>query len=162
MLGVFDKDGFSPGLEYVKKRISCYRDLKYICLGSKKIFNQKHNIMKKSFTFLCLFFSFISLFGQLRLDVEGDAKIRGNLDLSSIDGSSLFIGSNAGKNDDGDNSNTFLGITAGRNNISGFSNTFVGKSAGSLNINGFENTFVGNAAGLQNTSGGFRLKCWLK
>ena len=94
------------------------------------------------------------LSAQVLLDVCGDATIQGKLDLrsSAFDGS-IFIGTNAGLNDDGGNSNTFLGQDAGRSNTSGYSNTFLGRFAGANTTSGHSNTFLGRNAGGSNTTG---------
>ena len=118
--------------------------------------------MKKKNYLLVGFYFFVfvnSVDAQIRLDVQGDAKIRGKLDLVNADGkSSIFIGVNAGINDNGffhsgDNENTFIGTNAGQSNTFGFQNTFLGKDAGNSNTDGDENTFVGMNAGISNDSG---------
>ncbi len=110
--------------------------------------------MKKLFTFTLLFLSVIALTAQIRLDVEGDAKILGNLELlKALGDSSLFIGVNAGINDDGNNKNLFIGKNAGKLTLSGGSNTFVGHDAGLSNTVGAHNTFLGRDAGLSNIDG---------
>lgn len=76
----------------------------------------------------------LTLFSQAA-DIEGDTKIIGKIDIITADGdSSVFIGANAGINDDGTyNENIFIGTNAGRSNTTGFSNTFVGRDAGVSN-----------------------------
>jgi hypothetical protein len=69
-------------------------------------------------------------------------------------GQSLFLGTQAGQNNTG-NENTFLGIASGQSNTSGTFNTFVGKAAGAANITGNFNTFIGREAGQTNTTGSF-------
>jgi hypothetical protein len=68
-------------------------------------------------------------------------------------GNSLFIGIDAGLNDDGTgNSNLFIGINTGKDNVTGSGNTFIGQSAGRKNTT-HNNTFIGNSSGFNNTSG---------
>ena len=69
-------------------------------------------------------------------------------------GRSVFIGENAGQNDDlGGNENVFIGSSSGKDNTTGYSNTFVGFEAGFKNTVAESNTFVGAEAGYENTSG---------
>lgn len=69
-------------------------------------------------------------------------------------GLSLFMGLEAGLNDDGsDNRNVFIGPYTGLNTTTGNLNTFIGTEAGVSNTEGFFNTFLGQAAGLDNTTG---------
>ena len=110
---------------------------------------------------LCLLGLFIShsyLFAQFRLNVEGDAKIQGSVELFQEPGdSSLFIGLNAGINDDGNseknNANTFIGTHAGMDNSSGNFDTYVGFQAGEANRTGSRNTYIGAQAGLNSRWG---------
>lgn len=110
-----------------------------------------------------------SLSAQLRLNVSGDAKIRGQLNLSSP-GNNLFLGADTGEaittgqfntfigqaagvfNKQGE-SNTFLGVLSGYSNTSGDKNTFIGVSAGLSNLSGNDNIFLGFEAGRNNTTG---------
>ncbi len=107
---------------------------------------------------IILFPAFCALFFSLNaqhLDVEGHAKIRGNLDLSHMtDSSSLVIGRIAGTNSDYTQQlqNTMLGVLAGNGNTVGYSNTFLGYKAGNSNTEGRENVFIGYA-GIANTTG---------
>ena len=74
--------------------------------------------------FLLFIFCTMKSQAQLRLDVAGDARIEGKLNLSAP-GNSLFIGTDAGKVDDGtDNRNLFIGLNTGSSNTSGEYNTF--------------------------------------
>ena len=100
----------------------------------------------------CLFFT---LSAQIRLDIEGDAKIRGTIDLIKAESdSSLFIGANAGINDDGmDNDNVFIGTNSGKVNTFGDWNTFIGNDSGERNIGGSRNVFIGKFAGFLNANG---------
>jgi len=92
---------------------------------------------------------------QRRLDVEGDARIRGSLDLEHPASGSLYIGEDAGMNDNGTETqrNVFIGSQAGASNNSGESNVFIGIGCGELNTDGGGNVFMGYATGLQNTEG---------
>ena len=68
-------------------------------------------------------------------------------------GGSLFIGENAGLNDDPtSNSNSFVGNNAGYSNTTGYLNSFFGVQAGYLNTTGYLNSFFGGAAGFSNTT----------
>jgi len=112
---------------------------------------QKQNGMMKKLLFLFLVMStYCMLFAQVRLDVEGDAKIRGKMDIETTN-SSLIIGTDAGLNTIG-TSNTFIGVSAGKNTVGNVQNTFVGASAG-INNKGSENTFFGSSAGSNNILG---------
>jgi hypothetical protein len=113
---------------------------------------------------------------QVNLDVEGHARIRGNIYLNHHeDSTSLYLGTNAAINtflntyrnntivgvhslfntNSGGNlgvNNSFFGYDAGRNN-SGSSNSFFGIMTGTLN-KGFANSFFGYNAGSSNDFGG--------
>lgn len=68
-------------------------------------------------------------------------------------GNSIFIGNEAGLNDDlSNNLNVFVGSLAGRANTSGGGNTFLGSTAGLANISGGLNTFIGEGTGRSNTT----------
>ncbi|WP_435578140.1 tail fiber domain-containing protein [Gilvibacter sp.] len=72
----------------------------------------------------------------------------------SDNGSSVFLGVNAGSNDDQtNNENVGIGYTALSNNISGNRNTAVGNSSLSSNTNGLANTAVGEESLSLNTTG---------
>lgn len=72
-------------------------------------------------------------------------------------GASIFVGSNAGLNDDlTNNFNVFVGASAGQLNISGSDNTFIGQGAGTQST-GDDNTFVGRWAGTLNTTGSYNV-----
>lgn len=131
--------------------------------------------MKKLIILTFLTFFAIMLVAQIHLDVEGDAKIRGKLDMS-IGTNNLFIGENTGQNNvngqnniflgvsagisnttnNNNNNNTFIGFQAGNKNDDGTSNTFIGINTGFNNISANNNTFIGFQAGLTNgiTGGG--------
>ncbi len=110
--------------------------------------------MKKFLYSIFIFFLSLHIaFAQtVRLDVAGDAKIVGDLELADAD-SSLHIGIKAGAMD-GAKGNTFIGTESGSVNTTGSSNTFLGHSAGLTNMTGSGNTFLGEDAGGSNTIGG--------
>ncbi len=90
------------------------------------------------------------------LDVDGDVKIRGSIDMNHPDDtSSLFIGRNAGVNTTffASRRNTFFGSRAGLSNTSGSSDSFFGYQAGENNKGGFANSFFGAGAGFLNDVG---------
>ncbi len=69
-------------------------------------------------------------------------------------GSSIFIGVDAGRDDDlSSNLNAFIGSLAGQRNVNGQLNTAIGASALRLNINNSNNTAIGPSA-LVNLSAG--------
>ena len=71
-------------------------------------------------------------------------------------GNSIFIGENAGANDDLSlNNNTFVGQNSGRSNTTGNFNNFFGYDTGQANTTGSQNNFFGNGTGRSNTSGNF-------
>ena len=72
--------------------------------------------------FLCL--SFTGLHAQLKLDVEGDAKISGRLDIRV--GTNLYIGQNSGN----------------PHNESSLYNTAIGRFTSTIITTGSENVFV--------------------
>jgi hypothetical protein len=74
--------------------------------------------------------------------------------LGTNGGGSLFLGTQSGQNNTG-NEDTFLGIFAGQNNSTGNFNTFVGRAAGLNNTTGGFNTFIGREAGKLNTTGAY-------
>lgn len=102
------------------------------------------------------------------LDVEGNSKIRGRLDLAhDFDPSSVYIGIDAGINttnivgpDTFFAYNTLIGSDAGSLNTTGFMNTAIGSQALNLNTTGDRNTATGkgalyfNETGHQNTAVG--------
>lgn len=111
-------------------------------------------------TFFFLTMSFY-LSGQLpyyEFEVDGNSKMAGKLFIydevqSSTATTSVFVGLNAGSDDDGGNSNVFVGFAAGEDNVSGTTSVFVGNRAGKNNIDGYGNAFLGYFAGNQNSSG---------
>jgi len=69
-------------------------------------------------------------------------------------GQSVFIGEDAGKNDDlTNNQNVFLGYQSGMENTTGSNNTAIGSQVLSTNISGKYNTGIGTISLLDNTSG---------
>ena len=116
-------------------------------------------IMKKS-QFLTVLFTLSAslIFSQTRLQVNGDARIQGKIALQqSPTDSSLFIGTQAGQADLGNNENTFIGINAGRNTSTGGGNVFVGRNAGINNSEGLRNTMLGYYTGIANSTGGYNV-----
>lgn len=94
---------------------------------------------------------------QARFHVNGNTRIDGRLTIQAAAGNnSLFIGFDAGLNDDGtNNNNTAIGRNALKFNTSGFSNTSVGQDALRGNDTGDDNVAVGIAALINNTTGNF-------
>ena len=97
----------------------------------------------------------------IRFDVEGIEVMRhdGKTLHAQAPGGSLFIGNDAGLNDDGlddaiANENTFVGESAGYSNTVGIHNTILGNNAGAFNVSGYGNTFIGRKAGYNTTSSG--------
>jgi len=77
-------------------------------------------------------------------------------------GGSVFIGENAGEDDDlSDNNNAFVGYNAGKDNTSGFNNSAFGAGALNSNTEGVQNTAIGsfvlasNDYGNYNTAAGY-------
>lgn len=108
--------------------------------------------MKGIITLVLLILFTASIYSQLRLNIAGDAKITGRMDISS--GTNMFVGKDAGLLSTG-NFNTFLGLYTGAANTTGESNTFIGLFSGFSNTTGLENTFIGAGAGLSNIDGNF-------
>lgn len=100
---------------------------------------------------------FCSLSAQFKLDVEGDTKFLGKIEIiNATNDSSVFIGANAGINilDNGKiKNNTFIGTNAGQSTTTGLNNVFLGHDAGKGNLTGSNNIFLGNGAGIANTTG---------
>lgn len=101
---------------------------------------------------ILLYFHKSEVLAQHHLDVDGNGKILGKLELSTADSISLFIGVEAGRDYTGGNPNLGIGRDAGQRVTDGFSNTFVGNLAGRVTIGGYFNTFLGHAAGFLNTA----------
>jgi hypothetical protein len=112
--------------------------------------------MKFYLTILLLFLYHVGLNAQVKLDVDGHVKIRGNIDISHPnDNTSIYIGRNSGDSTDIESQNfsTFMGVSAGKNNTSGNSNSFFGQASGFRNTTGNFNSFFGASTGSANTSG---------
>ncbi|MBR9922071.1 MAG: hypothetical protein GYB31_14625 [Bacteroidetes bacterium] len=95
---------------------------------------------------------------QIRFDVGGVEQMRldGQTLHLAAPGNSVFVGENAGANDDGSlNHNTFVGFEAGEENTGGSGNTFIGSGSGTMNQDGEQNTFVGLNSGNKMVSGDF-------
>jgi len=87
-----------------------------------------------------------------------DAPISGAQELNELidaktDANSVFIGSEAGLNDEGENSNVAIGISSLKANIDGENNAAIGNLALTNNTNGIENTAIGSMALGSNTIG---------
>lgn len=84
-----------------------------------------------------------------------DDLLDGKSDNDGTDnGSSIFLGINAGANDDGSNNhNVSVGPNSLRENISGSNNSAFGNEALIFNTNGFQNTALGQKAMNFNTTG---------
>lgn len=111
--------------------------------------------MKKSLLFVALVCYSLILNAQLRLNVEGDGNIDGQIaveDRISFPNRSVYIGQNARANGANNLENTFVGYRAGFGTAS-FGNTFIGAETGSENFLGNDNTFVGRNSGAANTDG---------
>jgi len=108
--------------------------------------------MKQLFIFLITLSFSLNSTAQIRLDVEGDAKVTGRLILDD-NNSNMFIGIDAGLTNTTGTDNIFLGRNSGKGNTTGVSNTFVGTLSGAGNTTGNDNTFVGAFSGSWNTTG---------
>ncbi|MCB2220759.1 MAG: tail fiber domain-containing protein [Bacteroidetes bacterium] len=79
--------------------------------------------------------------------------VAGHITVSNT-GNSVFIGQDAGLNDDFTaNNNVFIGYLSGTTNTSGYSNSALGEYSMNKNTNGFYNTAVGSYALYENTIG---------
>ncbi len=132
--------------------------------------------MKAILSFSILFCCAAGLTAQINLDVFGDSKILGRLDLYKGSGNTLagfetgkimttsaysntYFGYQAGLADANGHENAFFGYQAGLMNVgvetAGFDtpgnrNTFIGHRAGASNVSGFDNCLVGFKAGEDN------------
>ncbi len=89
-----------------------------------------------------------------KLHIVGDVRIDGGKIETVNNGGSIFIGNNAGQNDDlNDNRNIFIGDEAGYSNTSGDKNSIIGTEAFKFNSTGVSNVAMGNEALRENTSG---------
>ncbi len=106
--------------------------------------------MKNLIILFSFFLTFSALLGQnLKLDVEGNGKITGDLWLSTTnDLGSIHLGYRAGVGSDQVNSsNTFIGYLAGENNITGKQNSYLGHACGQSDQLGNSNSFFGYGTG---------------
>lgn len=86
------------------------------------------------------------------IESQGDAIINAGRIRFISTGNSIFIGEEAGINDNGnDRINTFIGNGAGKSNVSGFANVYIGSNAGNENVEGESNIAIGEAALATNT-----------
>ncbi len=85
--------------------------------------------------------------------ISSGAKKLGDLSDAKTDNSSVFIGTIAGNNDDGDNKNTSIGYRTLRSNTSGSYNTASGCEALDANTTGNNNTASGYRTMNANTTG---------
>ncbi|MCB0629336.1 MAG: tail fiber domain-containing protein [Saprospiraceae bacterium] len=83
---------------------------------------------------------------QYRMNVEGNTRILGRIELVSYGTGNVFIGSGAGIALSTGAQNAFLGDGAGYLNSSGGANTYVGYQAGRNNRTGSENNAFGRFA----------------
>ncbi len=93
---------------------------------------------------------------QIRFNVSGTevARMDGKTFHFASPGYSLFIGQDAGANDDGTNNlNTMIGYEAGQS-TNGFRNTYVGYQSGKNSTTTGNNTFVGVETGKNSVTGG--------
>jgi hypothetical protein len=87
------------------------------------------------------------------LEVNGNARINGRIDIRNT-GNGVFIGEEAGKNDDlSGNYNTFIGFYAGKANVGAGNNVAIGAGSLENNVSGNSNTAVGRLALVGNISG---------
>jgi len=113
----------------------------------------------KHILFFLLLCSTASVSAQIdwHLDVEGNARMLGKLDMHQADDTtSVYLGHEVGKLAMGNGSNkrnTMMGSYAGQVNIHGTRNSFFGYNAGSITTGG-QNSNFGSHAGWRNTSGG--------
>jgi hypothetical protein len=89
-----------------------------------------------------------------KVHVVGNLKIDGGRIPFINTGNSVFIGENAGLNDDlTNNRNVFIGFESGKSNTSGIQNTYIGTYSGTTNTTGYSNSALGMEALKNNTSG---------
>jgi hypothetical protein len=111
--------------------------------------------MKQLILLFTFFFVTLTLYAQLRLNVEGDGVVDGQFtveDRLSFPNRSVYIGQNARANGANDLENTFVGYLTGFRTAS-FGNTFIGAYSGVENFFGNDNTFIGRKSGEANTDG---------
>ncbi len=91
----------------------------------------------------------------IRFDLGGIEYMRldgGRLEFLNT-GNSVFIGENAGKNDNLSTANTFIGKDAGKANISGYNSVAIGANAYESATTAYENVTMGYAAARELTTG---------
>jgi hypothetical protein len=82
-----------------------------------------------------------------KLHIVGNTVIDAGKLLFQNTGQSIFIGENAGQNDNlNDRINVYIGQSAGSSSVEGFSNVYIGSNAGGQNVNGNSNVAIGEAA----------------
>lgn len=107
--------------------------------------------MKKLSLLLLIYMFVTSLHAQTLLNVEGDAKIRGRLDITKAE--NIFIGERTGNLHTSGTFNIAIGKSASHAMTTGNSNVFIGPFAGFRNTEGSQNIFIGRSSGLDNTVG---------
>jgi hypothetical protein len=91
-----------------------------------------------------------------KVHVMGNLRIDGGKIPFFNTGESVFIGENAGLNDDlTNNQNVFVGWEAGKANTTGNLNVFMGNAAGQANTTGVWNTAIGQYAMGNTTTGAY-------
>ncbi len=120
--------------------------------------NQTHTLkpifpMQKQLLFIISLVSLPLLVqAQFKLDVDGSARIIGQLDLN-VTGNSVLIGTSTGQAITTGTNNIFVGYLSGQSNTTGSNNVFSGRLAGVSNTTGSFNTFLGSNAGRFNDTG---------
>ena len=72
-------------------------------------------------------------------------------------GHNLYIGENAGFNDQGSYYNIVIGKYSGVHNTYGSNNIFLGKDSGYYNTTGYRNVYIGHSAGEYGTTGSYNV-----
>ena len=90
-----------------------------------------------------------------KLHIVGNARVdAGRIDFRNT-GSSVFVGEDAGMNDDlNSNYNTFIGAFAGTSNTTGGGNVAVGGGALENQTSGYSNVAIGRSSFINNVAGG--------
>ncbi len=93
---------------------------------------------------------------MIRFDIGGSERfkmVEERIEFSNP-ANSIYIGLDAGKNDDGDdNRNTYIGLQSGTTNSIGFDNTALGYQTLKSNVDGVNNIAIGNLSLEDNQSG---------